>query len=285
MAIASLPWYDLREVRRHTDDLWQAIAAQFRREGIHFTPTRLERELDHREQWLHPGLVFTQCCGYDVAVDHARFLRVVATPCYDLPGCVGPTYSSFILVREADQAREVADLRGYRVAINNVSSHSGNNALRALIAPLAREGRFFSSVSVSGAHAESLRRLVGGEVDAICVDCVTFGLLARYRPEAVRGVRCVAVTPQAPAPPWVTSARYGMVFARKLQRALARAFEDPETLAARRALHLAAVVPSDSAQYAPILEFEAQSIRHGYFELPAPELSELTRLQMRAARG
>ena len=50
------------------------------------------------------------------------------------------------------------DLRGRVAAINDPDFHSGSNALRALVAPLARDGRFFGAVKVSGSHALSLAK-------------------------------------------------------------------------------------------------------------------------------
>ena len=285
MAIVSLPWYDLPEIRHATDAFWNAVSAQLREQGIQFVPERLERSIDHREQWVHPSLMFTQACGYDVAVDHAVHLRVVAAPCFLLPGCDAHYYSSYVVVREDASFDALTDLRGTRCAINNHSSHSGTNALRALIAPLCRDGRFFSSVAESGGHVASLDMLRAGEADVACVDAVTHGLLSRYRPSSIKGTRTLAQTPFAPAPPFVTSMRYGKVFTRKLQNALVRAMNDTATESTRKDLCLGGIALVDNSIYKKVLDFETVAIEHGYFELPAPDKSELTKLRMRAVRG
>ncbi|MBZ0135968.1 MAG: PhnD/SsuA/transferrin family substrate-binding protein [Planctomycetes bacterium] len=285
MAIVSLPWYDLPEIRHATDAFWGAVSAQLREQGIDFAPERLEREIDHREQWVHPSLLFTQACGYDVAVDHAVHLRVVAAPCFVLPGCEAHYYSSFVLVRDDADCEELADLRDTRCAINNHTSHSGTNALRAMIAPVARDGRFFKLIQTSGSHANSLDLLRAGGVDVICIDAITHGLLSRYRPKSVKGTRVLAQTPFAPAPPFVTSMRYGKVFTRKLQNALVRAMNDPATQDTRKDLCLGGIALVDNSIYKKVLDFESVAIEHGYFELPAPDKSELTKLRMRAARA
>lgn len=285
MAIVSLPWYDLPEIRHATDAFWGAVSGELRKQGIDFAPERLEREIDHREQWVHPSLLFTQACGYDVAVDHAVHLRVVSAPCFVLPGCDAHYYSSFVLVREDADYDELADLRGTSCAINNHTSHSGTNALRATIAPISRDGRFFKMIEHSGSHANSLDLLRSGEVDVICIDAITHGLLQRYRPASVKGTRILAQTPFAPAPPFVTSMRYGKVFTRKLQNALVRAMSNPDTESARKDLCLGGIALVDNSIYKKVLDFESVAIEHGYFELPAPDKSELTRLRMRAARS
>jgi ABC-type phosphate/phosphonate transport system substrate-binding protein len=285
MAIVSLPWYDLPEIRHATDAFWQAVSSELRKQGIQFAPEVLERDLTPREQWVHPSMMFTQACGYDVAVDHAVHLRVVAAPCYLLPGCDAHMYSSFVLVRDDAPCTDIAELRGLRAAINNNTSHSGTNALRALIAPISRDGRFFKSVQESGGHVNSLGLLRDGDVDVICVDAVTFGLLQHYRPAAVAGTRVLGQTPFAPAPPFVTSMRYGKVFTRKLQNALVRTLSNPDLSEMRRDLHLGGVALVDNAAYQRVLDFESVALEHGYFELPAPQQSQLTALRMRAARG
>jgi ABC-type phosphate/phosphonate transport system substrate-binding protein len=283
MAIVSLPWYDLPETRDATDALWRSIAEQLRRTGMNVVPDTLERELHHHEQWLHPSLMFTQACGYDVAVDHARFLRVVAAPCFVLPGCEGHDYSSYVVVRGDDPAKALADLRGRKAVVNNASSHSGTNAFRAVIAPMAEDGRFFGEITLSGSHVASADLLQHKVADVACIDCVTWGLLMMHRPSALEGLRVLAHTPPAPAPPYVTSMRYGKVFARKLQRALANAVNDPELTEARKQLGLGGVTPLDNTAYQRILDLEELAARNHYFELPAPETSALHKLRMRAS--
>lgn len=282
MAIASLPWYDLPETRHATDAFWLAVQLEMRARGIKEVPDVLERELHHHEQWGYPTLMFTQACGYDVAVDHALHLRVVAAPCFDLPGCEGHLYSSFILVKDDSKYAELTDLRGLRCAVNNQTSHSGTNALRGVIAPLSRDGKFFSSVVVSGGHTHSLKLLPESKVDVICVDCITYGLLKRYRPSAIEGTRILASTPLAPAPPFVTSMRYGKVFTRKLHRALQAVMNCAENQCVKNDLNLVGVEIVDNSEYQKILEVENSAAEHGYFELPAPNKSKLSKLQRRS---
>ena len=106
-----------------------------------------------------PGLLFGQCCGYDVVYGFADCLTVLATPVYDAPGCEGADYLSFVLVRADSPATALDDLKGGTCVVNGFNSHSGTNALRALVAPLSRDGRFFATVKVSGAHVDSLAML------------------------------------------------------------------------------------------------------------------------------
>jgi predicted nucleotidyltransferase len=53
--------------------------------------------------------------------------------------------------------------------------------LRALVAPLGRNGRFFASVPISGTHVDGIAALTNGQADVTAIDCVTYALLERYR--------------------------------------------------------------------------------------------------------
>ncbi len=62
---------------------------------------------------------------------------------------------------------------------NAEHSQSGYNVLRKMVAPLSREGRFFSAVMFSGSHRQSLRELQQENADIAAIDCVTYALLQR----------------------------------------------------------------------------------------------------------
>ena len=97
---------------------------------------------------------------------------------YDVPGCTGVFQRSQVVLRADDPSVALADLRGRRVAFNGTDSQSGYNRLRALVAPLARDGHFFGSRLETGAHAESLKSVQDGKADVAAIDCVS---LAGFR--------------------------------------------------------------------------------------------------------
>jgi hypothetical protein len=154
--IAGLPMYDPPELRAAVDAWWSGLARAFRTEGIAGVPERLDRSLALDALWGSPDLLFTQTCGYPLFGTWAGRMQYVATPKHSADGCEGPNYSSFIVVPADSAAKDLEDLRGARCSVSARISHSGYNALRALFAPLATDGHFFGSVSVSGGHAASL---------------------------------------------------------------------------------------------------------------------------------
>ena len=162
MPIACLPWYALPETEPAQDALWAVVAHHLRRAGIE-APDTLTRGVAIPGVFCDPDLLVGQCCGYDIVYGFAASLRPLLTPCYAAPGCDGPDYRSFVLVRDDHPAGSLEELRGARCAINSFNSHSGTNALRALVARLARDGRFFASVTVTGAHLRSLDLVRSGD--------------------------------------------------------------------------------------------------------------------------
>ena len=264
---ASLPMYDLDEVRGAHDVLWNGVARRLRAAGIEGVPARLDRTRGVHELWTDPTLLLSQCCGADLVGRYAGELALVATPRYTAPGCEGCRYSSVVIVGADSRATGIADLRGAVCAINGYESHSGVNALRALVAPLNRGGRFFSRILVTGSHPASVAAVAGGEAEVASIDCVTHAILERHRPAALEGTRRLCNSERAPGIAFVT--RFGSPPERigQLQRALVDAFEEAEVRAAGAAVFIDGVEMLDASAYERIDEFERLAAERGYPEL------------------
>jgi ABC-type phosphate/phosphonate transport system substrate-binding protein len=263
----ALPMYDPPELHATVDAWWSGLARAFRAEGVPDVPDRLDRSLSLDALWGAPDLLLTQTCGYDLYGAWADRLQYLATPHYVAAGCEGANYCSWIVVPADSPARRLEDLRGARCSINGRKSHSGYNALRALIAPLAANGRFFGSVSASGGHAESLAQLGRGEVDVAAIDCVTLALLTRCRPHAIAATRVIGRTRNAPGLPYATRIDAGPELVRRLRAGLLRAFANPGLRPLREALLIGGldVLPPDA--YVCMAEMEADAKRQRYLEL------------------
>ena len=267
MAVASLPMYDLPELRAATDAWWQGLARAFGREGIANVPDALDRRASYQEIWTSPDLLLSQTCGYPLTHALAGRVTLVATPCYAAEGCEAASYCSVVIVGADNPAGAIGDLRGARCAINGPDSQSGCNALRALVAPLAARGRFFGIVAVSGGHAASIALVAAGEADVAAVDCVTHALLSRHRPAALAGTRVLCRTPSAPGLPYVTREGADDDLLQRLRAGLARAMADPQLAAARDALLLADAAVLPLAAYDRITELEDAAMAAGYREV------------------
>jgi hypothetical protein len=269
MSIACLPWYELPETRDAQDRLWSVIARHLESEGVPEVPPHLTRGLSTARMLSDPGLICGQCCGYDIVYGFGEMVRLVATPAYDAPGCEGANYRSFILVREDSGIATLEALRGRVCVVNGFNSHSGTNALRALVAPLSRGGRFFSALKVSGAHMNSLAMLLAGEADVMAMDCVLHALLLRHRPQALAGTRIIETSDAAPAPPFVCAAGLGPEASERLARAIAAALADDDAKEARAAMLLGGILLTSRDDYARIAEIEGIALGRGYLELHA----------------
>jgi hypothetical protein len=274
--VAELPWYDFSELQAHTDSWWGGIAKHLRLAGVDGVPSSLVRGAGYASRWRDPQLLLSQSCGYDVLYDSADLIVPIATPCYAAEGCEGPRYRSFVVVRTDRPWQTFQDLRGRSLAINQVSSHSGTNALRPQAAALQREGAFFGEVVESGSHMNSLLALHRGEVDVACIDAVVLAILRRNRPKAVTNLRVVACTNTALAPPYVTSKHTSAQLQTQLRAALQAAMVDPVLAPAREALLLRDLAFFPSASYSELEDFEQAAIAVGYIELPAPLRSPLS---------
>ncbi len=267
--LACLPWYELPETRAAQDALWTILARHLGRHGIADVPPHLTRGRPVPALLTDPDLIFGQCCGYDVVYGFADCLTVLATPEYAAPGCEGSDYRSFVLVPAGSPAQSLEDLRGRTCVVNGFNSHSGTNALRALVAPLSRDGRFFGALKVSGAHTASLAMLDDGTADVMAMDCVVHALLARHRPEALAETRILCQSDPAPAPPFVTALSADTDRIASLRSALADAFADDAAAGPLATMLLNGVAFRPATDYARIVACEAAALAHGYMELHA----------------
>src|SRR5262249_21992923 len=146
-------------------------------------------------------------------------------------------------------------------------SQSGCNALRAMVASAGKDGRFFSHVAISGSHGASLALVASGQVDVAAIDCVTHGLLARYRPQALAGTRVLCRTASAPRLPYITHGGADMELIRRLRAGLERALADSDLAEPRAALLLEGAVVLPLTAYDRIDELERAAITAGYPEI------------------
>jgi len=261
--------YDLPELEAANDALWSALAERLQARGVADVPDRLTRQGPLAVIWTDPRLLLGQTCGYPLVTSLNGRVRVVATPRYSAPGCEGALYRSAVIVRTLDPALRLADLRGRRLAVNELGSNSGMNLLRAEIAPLAaelafRDAAFFSAVAITGAHVSSVEAVAAGEADVAAIDCVVWAHLQRLRPAATRDLRVLAWTKAAPGLPLIAAATTDAALLAALRQALAEVARDTRLAAVRAALLLEGFETLDQEAYAPLLALEQAAIAQGY---------------------
>ncbi|EPC4486876.1 phosphate/phosphite/phosphonate ABC transporter substrate-binding protein [Serratia liquefaciens] len=200
----SLPMYGV--THQPAESFWRVLRGKLLQLGLPLAPEQLVWPHDLAQHWLQDNLLLSQTCGYPL-VSSLPQVQLIGTYHYRVEGCEGANYSSWLVVRADDPGERLADFRGRTAAYNSTDSQSGHNSLRALIAPLAQNGRFFGAAVASGAHYQSLRLIQNRQADIAAVDCVSLELLKRAQPEALAGLKIIGRTASVPGLPLITSSQ------------------------------------------------------------------------------
>jgi ABC-type phosphate/phosphonate transport system substrate-binding protein len=192
-------------------------------------------------------------------------VEILGAPDYGVPGAPPGHYRSAIVVRADDPRTTLAEFRGARLAVNGLDSQSGYGSILHHAAPLAKDGRFFGTAEITGAHAASIPRVSEGAVDIAAIDWVSWRMACRFRPKAAR-LRVLMLTDPTPGTPFI--AARGVDVAR-YRAAIAAAVAGLEE-ATRAAIGLAGFVPLDLADYALISERLATAEERLTLPLPPP---------------
>lgn len=222
--LMSLPMYAISPP--DVEAFARVLRGKLIRLGLTDTPASLDWPQDLLAHWQMPDLLLSQTCGFPL-VENLHKVQVVGIFSYRAPGCSGFRYRSFLVAREEDQGRHLVDFRHRRLAFNSTDSQSGYNSLRALVAPLAEAGRFFSDATATGSHRESLHFVQQNKADIAAVDCVTMALLNHAEPEALTGLTVVGQTAAVPGLPLITSACTSPEHLAILRQALHEMAHDP----------------------------------------------------------
>lgn len=263
-AHVSLPMYNLPEMRQVNARFWEALRGLLLEPGLTDAPEALTFDRRPVPERIGPEVLFSQTCGYPLETVFAGQAIRLGTPCYDAPGCDGPTHRAFFVVRTESPARSIAELKGGVFLLNSPLSNSGMNLPRRALAEIAGGTAFFGRVIETGGHPASLDRLLRGEGDAASIDCVTYAFWSHYRPEAAARVRIVGKTPPSPAIPFVTSIATPPGTVNILKTALRRLMREPRYEAVRRGLLLTDTVDLPDAAYRDLLDYERAAAALGY---------------------
>jgi ABC-type phosphate/phosphonate transport system substrate-binding protein len=263
-ATASLPMYNLPEMRAANARFWAALRGLLAERGLADLPEALSFERPPVPERIGPQVLFSQTCGYPLeTIFRGQAIRL-GTPCYSAPGCDGPTHCAFFVVAQGSRARTLADLKGGVFLLNSPVSNSGMNLPRRSLADLAGGHLVFSRVIETGGHPASLERLVRGEGDVASIDCVTYAFWRCHREAAAGRVRVVARTPPSPAIPFVTSAETPPATVAMLRAALGEVARAPRFASIRAGLLLADIVDVPDAAYRGLLDYEREAAALDY---------------------
>ncbi len=259
--------YDFPHLETAHARFWGSLRDQLIEAGVKDTPQRLTRGLPPEQIWAHPSLLLGQACEYPLAKRFANRIRVVAHPLYKVPGCTGATYRSAILVRKYDPALALSDLKRRRCVINEPTSNSGMNLLRAAVAPLADGLPFFSVILESGSHRNSIDMVARGAADVSAIDCVTWAHLQRLDPSVAAQLRILSWTDPTPSLPFITSATTSDSVLQALRVALAALTAHEQLRGWRDELFIEGFDLSPIVGFSEVLKLELVAVQAGYPQL------------------
>jgi len=261
---ASLPMYNLPEMRAANALVWEALRGLLAEGGVADLPERLTFERPPVPDRIGPEVLFSQTCGYPLETIFPGQAIRLGTPCYDAPGCGGPTHCGLFVVPTGAPARELRDLKGGTFLLNSPHSNSGMNLPRRALAEIAGGCPFFARVIETGSQPGNLDRIAGGEGDVTAVDCVTYAFWQQHRPEAAARARILAQTPPSPAIPFVTSAATPPAIVAILRGALCEMVRNPRYAAACAGLRLTGIAEVPDSAYQRLLSYEREAAALGY---------------------
>lgn len=203
----ALPMYAISPRLREANAAFlQVFIDELRALGWHAPIQIIEPRFDSIDaHWRDPYLLLSQTCGYPLMTRLHQRVQLLAVPSYQAEGFAGSHYRSRLIVPQHSPVQTLADLRGAVAVINNPDSHSGMNALRHAVAPLAVDGSFFSAVRVSGSHVASIEQVRCGQAAVAAIDPVTWAHLLDEQPQALAPLRTLGWSAPAPGLPLVGS--------------------------------------------------------------------------------
>ena len=261
---ASLPMYNLPEMRPVNAQFWEALRGLLVGAGLGDAPEALHFDRLPVPERIGPEVLFSQVCGYPLETIFSGQAVRLGTPCYAAPGCDGPSHCGLFVVPAESNVRELGDLRGSTFLLNHRHSNSGMNLPRRALAEIAGGRPLFAKLFETGSHPGNLDCIARAEADATAVDCVTFAFWSHYRPDAARQVRVLARTPPSPAIPFVTSTATPAPTIEVLRAALRELAHNPCYARERRGLLLTDIIDVPDNAYRGLLNYERDAAEMGY---------------------
>jgi ABC-type phosphate/phosphonate transport system substrate-binding protein len=264
----SLPMYNLPEMQSDNRAFWSAMRLELSRLGLDELPDDLDLTRRPVPAEIETDTLFTQVCGYPLQTIYRRQAALLAAPVYADAYCQGATHCGVFIVGANSRFKQLEDLRGCSFAYNSRHSNSGMNLPRRAIAEIAGGKPFFGSIAETHSHPGNIERVARAEIDATCVDNVTYAFVARHRPALAHATRVLATTPPSPSIPFVTTIRAPAKLKEALRAALFRVARAEEWTGVRAGLLLQDIVPiSDESPYEELLRYETEARALGYSEL------------------
>ena len=199
-----------------------------------------------------------------MAIKNSQFADA---PSYiDVPG----KYYSYTIVHKDSKIQSWNDLRGKSYAYNDQNSNSGYNMPRYKLIELGvrKWEDYFSQITVSGSHEESIRMVASGQVDASSVDSLVLDYDRHIGNADALNVRIIDVLFQGGAgvPPVVVNNSVDGKLRQQLQNILTGMHEDQEGREILSKGLIDRFAPPDDSNYDDIRKMESAARETGFVD-------------------
>jgi phosphonate transport system substrate-binding protein len=161
-----------------------------------------------------------------------------------------PIYYSDVIVAAASPHRSFADLRGATWAYNEPFSHSGYVTVLHHLATLGENLSYFARMVEAGFHADAIRMVADGRVDAAAIDSQVLDIELRDDARlAVQVRRIGTIGPSTIQPVVVSRSRLTDAEGRAITEALVAVGDDSTARGALDAALVERFVPVDAGSY------------------------------------
>jgi phosphonate transport system substrate-binding protein len=146
-------------------------------------------------------------CGlpYALKVDRPDpLVHLLAAPVMSAPRYQNrPIYFSDVVVRADSPFQNFADLEGATWAYNEPLSQSGYNVTRYHLATMGKVNGYFQQAVEAGAHQDSLKMVMDGDMDASAIDSTVLETELQSSRVLPKDIRIISTLGPSPIPPWV----------------------------------------------------------------------------------
>ena len=195
-------------------------------------------------------------------------MKLLVAPVMESPLYEGkPIYYSYTIVPLDSDVKSFKDLKGKRYVYNDKTSNSGYNLPRAKLVELGETNGFFSEVTQSGSHEESIRMVAEGKADASSVDSLVFDYMLLDGDESTRKVKIVDKLGPAGIPPVVRSANLSDERAEKIKNALIHMHEDPEGQAILKSVYVKKFIAVDDTLFDDVRKFHKMAVDANFMDI------------------
>lgn len=175
-----------------------------------------------------------------------------------------PVYYSYVIVNKKSKFKKFTDLKKSHFVYNDEISNSGYNMPRAHLIDLGETSGFFTKVSRSGSHEESIRMVARGEADASAVDSLVYDYDLLKNPEHVKNTRIIKVLGPAGIPPVVISVKTPGHIKNKIKSILMDMRNDPDGMKILDDALVDRFVEVSDANYNSIRVMKKKALDFGY---------------------